>query len=64
VIDTDMQTQLRSASPDAFPDQTGFAQLKQSGQLTSASEAAKRVLVWLDRPDFGQQVVADVRDAT
>jgi len=64
VIDTDMQTQLRNASPDAFPDQTGFAQLKQSGQLTSAKEAAKRVLVWLKRPDFGQQVVADVRDAT
>jgi len=64
VIDTDMQTQLRNASPDAFPDQTGFAQLKQSGQLTSAKEAAKRVLVWLKRTDFGQQVVADVRDAT
>lgn len=64
VIDTDMQTQLRSASPDAFPDQTGFAQLKQSGQLTSTNEAAKRVLAWLKRPDFGQQVVADVRDAT
>jgi NAD(P)-dependent dehydrogenase (short-subunit alcohol dehydrogenase family) len=64
VIDTDMQTQLRTASPKDFPDQTGFAQLKQSGQLTSASEAAKRVLAWLARPDFGQQPVADVRDAT
>lgn len=64
VIDTDMQTQLRGASPDAFPDQAGFAQLKQTGQLTSASEAAKRVLAWLQRPDFGQQAVADVRDAS
>lgn len=63
VIDTDMQTQLRNANPDSFPDQTGFAQLKQSGQLTSASQAAKRVLEWLQRPDFGQQAVADVRDA-
>ncbi|MDD2883003.1 MAG: SDR family NAD(P)-dependent oxidoreductase [Rhodoferax sp.] len=64
VIDTNMQTQLRGASPDTFPDQAGFAQLKQSGQLTSASDAAKRVLVWLQRPDFGQQAVADVRDAS
>ncbi len=63
VIDTDMQTQLRSAAPATFPDQTRFAQLKQSGQLTSASDAAKCVLAWLAQSDFGQQVVADVREA-
>ncbi len=63
VIDTDMQTQLRSATPEDFPDQAGFAHLKNAGQLTSANEAAKRVLAWLAKPDFGQQVVADVRDA-
>lgn len=62
VIDTDMQTQLRRARPENFPDQAGFAQLKESGQLTSASDAARRVLAWLARPDFGQQPVADVRD--
>ncbi|TXT41264.1 MAG: short-chain dehydrogenase/reductase SDR [Comamonadaceae bacterium] len=62
VIDTDMQTQLRSADPDVFPDQSGFAQLKQSGQLSSAQQAAERVLAWLQRPDFGQQPVADVRE--
>lgn len=64
VIDTDMQTQLRNAAPEDFPDQTAFAQLQQSGQLTSASEAARRVLAWLARPDFGLQPVADVRDAS
>lgn len=63
VIDTDMQLQLRSADAAGFPDQTSFAQLKAAGQLSSASEAAKRVLAWLARPDFGQQAVADVRDA-
>lgn len=64
VIDTDMQVQLRSADAASFPDQAGFAQLKTTGQLCSASEAAKRVLAWLARPDFGQQTVADVRDTT
>ena len=64
VIDTDMQTQLRRAAPDAFPDQTVFAQLQQSGQLTSASAAANRAPAWLARPDFGHQAVADVHDAT
>lgn len=63
VIDTDMQTQLRSAALNDFPDQAGFRQLQQSGQLATASDAAKRVLAWLARPDFGQQPVADVRDA-
>ncbi len=63
VIDTDMQVQLRSADAAGFPDQAAFAQLKATGQLSTPGDAAKRVLAWLQRPDFGQQVVADVRDA-
>ena len=61
VIDTDMQLQLRSASAQDFPDVDRFANLKQSGALTSAEDAGARVLAWLDRADFGQPVVADVR---
>jgi NAD(P)-dependent dehydrogenase (short-subunit alcohol dehydrogenase family) len=63
IIDTDMQVQLRSADAINFPDQAGFAQFKAAGQLSSTSEAAKRVLAKLARPDFGQQAVADVRDS-
>jgi NAD(P)-dependent dehydrogenase (short-subunit alcohol dehydrogenase family) len=63
VIDTDMQTQLRGANPDHFPDRLGFEKLKKAGQLSSTKDAAQRVLAWLDRPDFGFQAVADVRDA-
>ena len=63
VIDTDMQTQLRSASTEQFPDVHNFAQLKAAGQLTSPADAAARVLAWLERPDFGAEPVADVRDA-
>ncbi len=62
VIDTDMQVQLRSAAASDFPDQAGFMQLKQNGQLATADEAAARVLAYLSRPDFGSQAVADVRD--
>jgi NAD(P)-dependent dehydrogenase (short-subunit alcohol dehydrogenase family) len=62
VIDTDMQVQLRAGDPTAFPDRQRFVDLQQQGQLTSPDEAAKRVLAWLDRPDFGDQPVADVRD--
>jgi benzil reductase ((S)-benzoin forming) len=62
VIDTDMQMQLRAGDPAAFPDRQRFIDLKQRGQLTSPAVAASQVLAWLDRPDFGDQPVADVRD--
>ncbi|MDD2846659.1 MAG: SDR family NAD(P)-dependent oxidoreductase [Rhodoferax sp.] len=63
VIDTDMQIQLRSAHPAAFPDAPSFAGLKTAGQLTPAATAAARVLAWLQQPDFGANPVADVRGA-
>ncbi len=63
VIDTDMQIQLRGAAPEKFPDQSGFQQLKTTGMLTSPSDAAKRILDYIARPDFGSQPVSDVRDA-
>jgi NAD(P)-dependent dehydrogenase (short-subunit alcohol dehydrogenase family) len=63
VIDTDMQVQLRGADAAGFPDRDAFIGLQRNGQLTSAPEAAARVLSYLARPDFGSKVVADVRDA-
>lgn len=62
VIDTDMQLQLRGANPAAFPELDSFVRLKSAGQLTSPEEAARRVLAFLARPDFGVQPVADVRE--
>jgi benzil reductase ((S)-benzoin forming) len=62
VIDTDMQTELRAGDPAVFPDRERFVELQRQGQLTSPDDAAQRVLAWLNRPDFGQQPVADVRD--
>ncbi len=62
VIDTDMQVQLRAGDPVGFPDRQRFVELQKQGQLTAPDEAARRVLAWLQRPDFGQQPVADVRD--
>ena len=63
VIDTNMQTQLRSADAADFPDAPNFAHLKTAGQLSSADDAAARVLAWLERADFGAEPVADVRSA-
>ena len=63
VIDTDMQVTLRGADPAGFPDIGLFRQLQASGSLTSPQDAATRVLGYLARADYGQNPVADVRDA-
>ena len=62
VIDTGMQEQLRAADSNTFPDQASFLNLKSSGALASADEAAQKVLAVLMRTDFGVNPVADVRD--
>jgi NAD(P)-dependent dehydrogenase (short-subunit alcohol dehydrogenase family) len=62
VIDTDMQVHLRAADPSVFPEKASFVGLKEKGQLTSARDAAARVLAYLSRDDFGANPVADVRD--
>ena len=62
VIDTDMQVQLRGADSAEFPDRINFENLKLKGQLTSPADAARQVLNYLARPDFGSNPVADVRD--
>ena len=62
VVDTDMQAQLRSADAAGFPELANFQALKDKGQLTSPTDAAARVLGYLNRADFGADPVADVRD--
>ena len=62
VIATGMQVQMRAADPQRFPDRDRFIDLHQQGQLASPDQAAARLLAWLERPDFGQNVVADLRD--
>lgn len=61
VIDTDMQVQLRSADESAFADRSAFVRLKESGALATPEQAARSVLGFLARKDFGSEPVADVR---
>lgn len=62
VIDTAMQQQLRGADAAEFPDRKSFVDLKEHGQLKSPADAARRVLAYLVRPDFGSNPIGDVRD--
>ncbi len=63
VIDTDMQIQLRSASPEAFSSRQNFQDLKDKGMLDSPDVAAAKIIAYIARKTFGKQVIADVRDA-
>lgn len=62
MIDTDMQGELRNADPTEFPSQHRFLDAHATGQLNSASDAAAGVIAFLNRPDFGADAVADVRN--
>jgi benzil reductase ((S)-benzoin forming) len=63
VIDTDMQVQLRGADSAQFPDIGNFIGMKDKGMLSTPEDAARNVLKYLDRGDYGSNPVADVRDA-
>jgi NAD(P)-dependent dehydrogenase (short-subunit alcohol dehydrogenase family) len=63
VIDTDMQVQLRSADAALFSERDKFIGLQTGGHLDSPAVAAGKLLKFLDRSDYGNNPVADVRDA-
>ncbi|MES2716553.1 MAG: SDR family NAD(P)-dependent oxidoreductase [Pseudomonadota bacterium] len=62
VVDTDMQAELRGADAGSFPEQARFAALHAQGQLTSADDCARALLARLQRADFGQDPIADIRE--
>ncbi len=62
IIDTDMQTHLRDTDPADFPSHATFVSFKENGDLLTPEAAAKRVLNYLARTDFGSNPVGDVRD--
>ncbi len=62
IIDTEMQTHLRNTDPADFPQHATFVSFKQNGDLLTPEAAAKRVLDYLARADFGSNPVGDVRD--
>lgn len=63
VIDTDMQVALRSADVQRFPERATFAALASGGQLSSADDAGKRIVAFLNHADFGREAAADIRKA-
>lgn len=63
VIDTDMQSEIRSSDQSAFPNIDRFVDLKESGNLLSPHESATMILNYLNSPLMqGDNPIADVRD--
>jgi len=60
VIDTDMQTEIRSAAPEDFSGRDNFVRMKTEGQLYSPEDAAKRLIMLLNQP-FSGDVFQDLR---
>jgi hypothetical protein len=57
-----MQDQVRNADPASFPRVAEFRDMKEHAKLASAGDAARRILQFAARADFGEKEIADIRD--
>lgn len=62
VVETFMQQYIRTQPEEIFPGVKRFTSLHADGLLSTPEAAAAQVIRWLNRPDFGQEVLADVRN--
>jgi NAD(P)-dependent dehydrogenase (short-subunit alcohol dehydrogenase family) len=61
VIDTDMQAEIRTSSPELFPLRGKFDDMKRKRELSSPAATAQRLVDYLLSEQFGQLAVADLR---
>lgn len=61
VVDTFMQTHIRKQPKEIFPGVDRFTALHADKLLSSPEEAAGKLINWLEKEDFGEKVIADVR---
>ncbi|MQQ99709.1 SDR family oxidoreductase [Glaciimonas soli] len=61
IVDTDMQSEIRSSSVEKFPSLEKFQAFKRDGALSSPDECARRLTAYLLSDQFGETAVADIR---
>lgn len=59
VIDTQLQTEIRSVGKEDFPYVDQFIQLEKEGRLQSAEETARLLIDLLNSEEFGQPSVVE-----
>jgi benzil reductase ((S)-benzoin forming) len=62
VVDTAMQSQIRSANPSDFSKLQRFLDLKASNQLSATEEVASKLAQLIETPDRYDEVIQDVRN--
>ena len=62
IIDTDMQTVIRSSSAESFPPLQRFLDYKEEGTLATPEETAERLIAYVQSDRMGTEPTADVRD--
>lgn len=62
VVDTEMQTLVRTTPESRFPMLKKFQRLKQKGHLTPPDTAAERIVAYLLDARFGEAEIADLRE--
>jgi benzil reductase ((S)-benzoin forming) len=63
IVETAMQEQIRATTEDAFPDVERFRELHRAGALRDPTEAARDLWGLVERDDFANGAVVDLRDA-
>ncbi|MFW6227292.1 MAG: (S)-benzoin forming benzil reductase [Bacteroidota bacterium] len=61
IIDTDMQTTIRSTTEEQFIHRQKFVELKETGQLVSPTLAGKKLTELLFSPEFKNGEITDIR---
>jgi benzil reductase ((S)-benzoin forming) len=62
VVDTQMQSEIRSSNPKNFNNHQKFVDLKKNNELTSAAEVAEKYYKIISNPRAFKNVVFSLRD--
>ncbi|MHC1703093.1 MAG: SDR family NAD(P)-dependent oxidoreductase [Tenuifilaceae bacterium] len=61
IVDTNMQTLVRSTNSKDFPHLDKFIGYKEKGQLSSTESVARKILEIVEKPEGHQNVLLDIR---
>jgi benzil reductase ((S)-benzoin forming) len=62
VIDTPMQAQIRHTPASQFPGVARFESMHRDGVLAPANHTATQLITLLEKPEFGQPILDDIRN--
>ncbi|MVW80698.1 SDR family oxidoreductase [Bordetella sp. 02P26C-1] len=62
IVDTGMQETIRASDPENFPALAKFQEYHATGKLAAPADVAARILAYLDRDDFGNTEIDDIRN--